>query len=173
MKTLKYLIVLAFLISLTGCDKNDDEKNINPDVDTYIRLLKSNQYDSPNLPSFTYRDIPALLHYRKDTHIISDFPRNPISSFFGSECRLGVYVLWTIEAIRAESTNSDYLTMGFPSQNPVLALKASDEPAVVSDNLSHTIAAEAYYDWWTNNEDSNYDDFKNIDPLENTDYRWH
>src|SRR5690554_1529106 len=125
MKALKNLIILAFLISLTGCDKNDDERTINPNVETYIKLLKSGQYDSSKLPSFTYRDIPTLLQYRNDTHIITDFPRNPISSFYGPECRLGVYALWTIEAIRAESTNSDYLISRFPSQNPVLALKTS------------------------------------------------
>ena len=49
----------------------------------------------------------------------------------------------------------------------------SVELSFVSDNLSHTMAAKAYFDWWENNKDKKFDDFKNIDPLENTDYKWH
>lgn len=63
--------------------------------------------------------------------------------------------------------------MGFPSQNPVLALKASDQLEMVFDEASHAAAAKAYYDWWANNQDENYADFKAIDPLENTGYGWH
>jgi hypothetical protein len=143
------------------------------DVETYIELLKTNQYDSLNLPSFTYMDISALLQYRNETQIITNFPHNPISSLYGPECKLGMYILWTIESIRAVSINSEYLIMRFPSQNPILALRVSDELNLVSDNASHTIAADAYFDWWENNKNKDFDDFKNIDPLEDVDYRWH
>ncbi len=173
MNTLKHLIYLIFLISLISCDKNDDKEITNLDVETYIELLKSNQYDSLNLPSFTYNDIPALLQYRNENQIISNFPHNPISSLWGPECKLGMYVLWTIESIRAVSINSEYLIMRFPSQNPILALRNSVELELISDDASHTIAANAYYDWWENNKNKDFDDFKNVDPLENTDYRWH
>ena len=63
--------------------------------------------------------------------------------------------------------------MRFPSQNPLLTLRNSVELSLVSDNVSHSIAAKAYYDWWETNKNKNFDDFKNIDPLADTDYKWH
>ncbi|MDX9696494.1 MAG: DUF4943 family protein [Bacteroidales bacterium] len=171
MKALQHIILPVFIIGLMACDKNHQEATENLDVETYIDLLKSNQYDSLNLPEFTYNDIPELLQYRNENQLITDFPHNPISSLWESECKLGIYVLWTIESIRAVSINSEYLIMRFPSQNPVL--KDSDGLELVSDSISHKIAADAYYDWWENNKDKDFDDFKNIDPLENTGYGWH
>lgn len=173
MKALKFLSILIFLFSLISCEKKDNDEIKDLDVETYIELLKSNQYDSLYLPTFTYRDIPALLQYRNENQIITNFPRNPISSFYEPECKLGMYVLWTIESIRAVSIESEYLIMRFPSQNPILALRNAVELNLVSDNLSHTIAAQAYYVWWENNKDRKFDDFKSLDPLENTDYKWH
>ncbi|HEX3006167.1 MAG TPA: DUF4943 family protein [Bacteroidales bacterium] len=173
MKALKYLFVLISLISLISCDKKDNEGTNNLDVKTYIELLRSNKYDSINLPSFTYKDIPALLQYRNETQIISNFPHNPISSLYRPECKLGMYVLWTIESIRAVSINSKYLIQRFPSQNPILANRNSVELSLVSDDLSQAIAAKAYFDWWENNKNKKFDDFKNIDPLGNTNYKWH
>lgn len=173
MKTFKYLIFLTTIICLVNCEKNELEKPATLNVQTYIALLKSNRYDSLYLPSFTYKDISALLQYRNETQIITNFPHNPISSLYAPECKLGMYVLWTIESIRAVSINSKYLIMRFPSQNPILAIKSSKELVLVSGEISHTIAAKAYYDWWENNKNKDYDDFKNVDPLEATDYRWH
>jgi hypothetical protein len=173
MKTLKYLFLLIALISLIDCNKSDNEETNNLDVKTYIDLLKSNQYDSLNLPSFTYKDIPALLQYRNETQIITNFPHNPISSLYGPDCKLGMYVLWTIESIRAVSINSEYLILRFHSQNPILVLRTSVELELVSDTISHTIASKVYNDWWENNKKKDFDDFKNIDPLEDTDYKWH
>ena len=173
MKTLNFLIILISLVGLMSCDKNNDKEISNLNVDSYIELLKSGKYDSLNLPAFTYNDIPALLEYRNETQIISDFPHNGISSLYAPECKLGMYVLWTIESIRAVAINSEYLIMRFPSQNPILALKDSDELDLVYDNVSHEIAAKAYFDWWENNKYRDFDAFKDIDPLIETDYKWH
>ena len=173
MKTLNFLIILISLVGLINCDKNDDKEISNLNVDSYIELLKSNKYDSLNLPAFTYNDIPALLEYRNEKQIISNFPHNGISSLYAPECKLGMYVLWTIESIRAVAINSEYLIMRFPSQNPILALKDSDELDLVYDNVSHEIAAKAYFDWWENNKNMDFDEFKDINPLTETDYRWH
>jgi len=173
MKTILYLFLLIFLSGFTSCEEKDKEEISGIDVETYITLLKSNQYDFNNLPSFTDKDIPVLLQYRNESQLITNFPHNPISSLYEPECKLGVYVLWTIESIRAVSVNNDRLIMGFPSQNPILALRNADELSLVSDELSHTAAAKAYFDWWENNKHRDFDDFKNIDPLETTDYRWH
>ena len=175
MKTLNFLIITVLLTTLISCNKNDTEEYVlpNPTVEKYIELLKLNQYDSVNLPAFTYMDIPALLKYRNENQIITNFPHNPISSLWGPECKLGMYVLWTIESIRAVSINYEYLIMRFPSQNPILALRASSELSLVYSDESHQTAAKAYFDWWENNKGKSFDEFKYIDPLQTTAYRWH
>ncbi len=173
MKTLKFLIILISLIGFISCDKNNDQEISNINVDSYIKLLKSNKYDSLNLPEFTYNDISSLLEYRNETEIIRDFPYNGISSLYAPECKLGMYVLWTIESIRAVAIDSEYLIMRFPSQNPILSLRDSEELNLVYDNQSHEIAAKAYFDWWENNNHKDFEEFKNVDPLTETYYKWH
>jgi len=44
---------------------------------------------------------------------------------------------------------------------------------LVDDNLSLEIAAKAYSDWWENNKQKDFNDFKSIDPLAGTSYKWH
>jgi hypothetical protein len=171
MKTLKTFILLIAFVGLISCDDNKEISNVT--VDKYVELLKANQYDSINLPAFTYNDIPTLLKYRNDTQVITNFPHNGISSLYAPNCTLGMYVLWTIESIRAVSINSKYLIMRFPSQNPILALRDSVDLMLVNDDTSHKIAAKAYFDWWENNKQKNFGEFKHIDPLLETKYRWH
>ena len=160
-------IMLAALFGLIGCEKQGD----NFDVETYINQLKSNSYEAYELPAFTSSDIPALLNYRNETMVISNFPHNGISSLWATECKLGMYVLWTIESIRAVEIESIYLIGRFPSQNPILALRASTELKLVHDDESQTVAAKAYYDWW--HSVHIFKDKMKIDPLKETDYRWH
>ncbi len=161
------LNLLIALFGLIGCEKQGS----NPEVQTYINQLKSNSYKASELPAFKPSDIPALLEYRNSTIVITNFPHNGISSLWGPDCKLGMYVLWTIESIRAVEINSKYLIGRFPSQNPILALRASQELELVYDTKSQNEAAKAYYDWWY----SSYVliDKMNIDPLKDTDYRWH
>lgn len=173
LKSLKYPLLLIFLISLISCDKNESVTTNSLDVKTYIELLKSGQYDSIYLPVFTYKDIPDLLEYRNETQIITKFPHNPVSSLYAPECKLGMYVLWTIESIRAGSVNDARRIMRFPSLNPILRLRNSPELNLIYDDISRTVAAKAYYDWWTDNKNKNFEDFNSIDPLENTAYEWH
>jgi hypothetical protein len=161
------LFMLTALLGIIGCEKQVD----NPDVETYINQLKTNSYEAFELPAFMPSDIPALLNYRNETMVISDFPHNGISSLWAPECKLGMYVLWTIESIRAVEIESIYLIGRFPSQNPILALRASQELNLVYDTKSHEEAAKAYYDWWYSSYILN--DKMNIDPLKDTDYRWH
>lgn len=84
-----------------------------------------------------------------------------------------MYVLWTIESIRAVAINSERLIMRFPSQNAILALKDSAVLSLVNDSISHEIAAKSYFDWWENNKQKNFSEFKNSDPLAGTNYKWH
>jgi len=171
MKTLKTFILLVAFAGLVSCNDNKEISNLT--VDRYVELLKANQYDSINLPAFTFNDIAALLKYRNETQIITNFPHNAISSFYEPDCKLGMYILWTIESIRAVAVDSKYLVMRFPSQNPILALRDSTGFNLVHDDTSHEIAAKAYYDWWENNKQKNFNEFKNIDPLTGTKYKWH
>jgi hypothetical protein len=165
-------IVWGFLILLSCKDENHDPVN-NLNVSKYIEALKSNQYHEDQLPEFIAEDIPALLEYRNETRIITDFPRNPISSYYRSECSLGLYVLWTIESIRARSINSEFLLMGFPSQNPILELKEAEGSEFVSAELSQEPVAKAYFDWWESNKSKDFEEFKHMDPLEALNFRWH
>ena len=137
--TIKFLLLVVFA-AIYGCERKAD----NEEVKTYIESLLSGEYVSYELPVFTATDIPDLLNYRDVTTIITKFPRNPISSYYQSECRLGVYVLWTIESIRkVESGNSD-LIMRLPSQNSVLALRETHEFMPVTDEQSNRAASEAF-----------------------------
>ena len=172
MRTIKSFFLIA-LIGLISCEKESANLSSRISVENYIELLKSNQYDSLNLPEFDYTDIPVLLKYRNETQLISNFPHNPISSLYAPECKLGMYVLWTIESIRAVSIDSEYLIMRFPSQNPILAKRDSETLDLVYDNTSHEVAAESYFDWWENNKEKDFNEFKHIDPLNNSNYKWH
>ena len=165
---LSFLIALIIGIIHGSCERSEGSSL---DVETYITLLKSNQYDSADLPVLSYRDIPALLEYRNETQTITNYPHNPISSLFYPECSLGIYVLWTIESIRAVSIDNKYLIRRFPSQNPILSLRNSDELELVHTQESHDIAAQAYYNWW--HTDLIWDQLKCLDPLQETDFKWH
>jgi hypothetical protein len=174
MKIIKILILAGSLIGLLSCNKDELKEIEDVNVERYVELLKTNQYDYfIELPAFTYVDIPALLKYRNDTLIITNFPHNSISSLWGPDCKLGMYVLWTIESIRAVATDSEFLIGRFPSQNPILALRNAEELQLVFDDESHEVAAKAYFNWWEENKDKKFDEFKNIDPLLNTPYKWH
>lgn len=165
-------ILCGFLI-LSSCKDEDHDPESNLNVSQYIDALRSNQYNADKLPEFTAKDIPALLEYRNESHIITDFPRNPISSYYRSECSLGLYVLWTIESIRARSINSEFLLMGFPSQNPILELKEAEGSEFVSADQAQEPVAAAYFDWWESNKNKDFQEFHHIDPLEALDFRWH
>ena len=172
MKILKLIIVLVPLMISISCHKDDVEKIKNVNVDQYVEFLKSGKYDSVDLPVFTYLDIPALLAYRNEAQKITNFPRNGISSYYQKDCTLGLYILWTIESIRAVATDSKYLIGRFPSQNPLLE-KSDYSELFLDTNESHEIASKAYYDWWVSNSRKDFNVFKNIDPLKNTVYKWH
>lgn len=172
MKPLKILVICFSLFSIIGCVKNESEDLNNLEVEKYVELLKKGEYDSRELPNFTYKDIPTLLDFRNETQIITDFPHNLISSLYGPNCELGMYVLWTIESIRAVAIDSEYLIGRFPSQNPFVQ-KREDWSDVERGVEIQKIISNAYFDWWEENRDKEFDDFKNIDPLLTTEYRWH
>lgn len=175
MKTIKILILIGFLAGLLSCSKNDTEETNNPDVETYIELLKANQYTSLRLPEFSSSDIPALLQYTNDFSVVNNFPSNPISSYAepDPDYRLSVLVLWTIESIRLAATDNK-LVLGFPSQNPFVQTKSVPIEWITNhDDEIYATIRQAYSDWWNENKHKQFSSFCNIDPLIETDYRWH
>lgn len=168
MKNTPFLILIMITLCLISCEKQNAN---NFDVENYINLLKSGKYEEFELPAFTSLDIPALLEYRNDTLTITDFPHNGISSLYAPECKLGMYVLWTIESIRAVDIQSEYLIGRFPSQNPILKLKNVEGLSLARDSKSHTESAKAYNDWWWTK--LILESKMEIDPLESTNYAWH
>ncbi|XOV93291.1 MAG: DUF4943 family protein [Bacteroidota bacterium] len=174
MRTSKIFVILILLFILSGCNKDQEEieTTVDLDVTTYVELLKAGSYDSLELPGFTYQHIPALLEYRDEKELIRNFPVNGISSLLQYECRLGMYVLWTIESIRAVAIDSKFLIGRFPSQNPIVE-KIGVPFEMTGGDEAHEIVSEAYYNWWVNNGDKNFSEFKGIDPLTESGYQWH
>ena len=173
MKTLKLLFVLIPVVVFFSCDKQKDSQL---DVEQYVKLLKSNKYESSGFPTFTLEDIDELIKYRNENDMITIYPRNPISSFYQGECKLGIYILWTIEAIRTGSVNSESWIGCFPSQNSILRLRDFSEGLVfVDDEEAHQTASNAYYTWWTLRgiTGASFGAWLNIDPLRDTKYAWH
>ena len=145
-------------------------KQNKPEVENYVALLKSGQYDSFDLPEFNSSDIPTLLKYANDTTSITKFPRSGISSFMQKECSLGMVVLWTIESIRAVEIQSEHLIERFPSQNAFLQLRVPPFDWVF-DDVSQMVAAKAYNEWWHSHH--LFKDRMKTDPLKDTPYKWH
>lgn len=167
---------MVFSICLFSCDKSESQDLDNIDVEKYIELLKSNKYDFLGIPAFSSNDIESLLEYRNDNTIINRFPTNLISSYapVEPEYTIRVLVLWTIESIRVSSFNSENLMGEFPSQNPFLQTRKSPPEWVLDYNSeAYNVLSQVYYDWWENNKDKDFSEFKEIDPLSNTEYRWH
>ena len=163
----KFIILITFL-GIEACQK---QENYDLEVEVYINQLKTNEYDSYELPDFNSKHISKLLDFGNDTILITNFPLSGVSSTGMSECKLGMYVLWNIESIRRTiSNNSKNLVARFPSQLPVIWLR--DNPGgPIYDEIIHLEAVKIYYDWWHAKHI-----FKNkmeIDPLENTNYMWH
>ena len=174
MKTLKLFIVLIPLLAFLSCEEKENKQTKEEiEVEKYVNALKTNQYDDKDLPAFTDKHIDALLKYRNEKDIITKYPRNPISSFYQAECELGVYVLWTIESIRAVVVNSEFLIGIFPSQNPILNLRDSEFLPIPYNSEAYQILSNVYYTWWTSNKDKTLIETMEINPLENTIYKWH
>ena len=173
MKTLKLLFILIPFVVFFSCEKKEDRQL---DVEQYVKSLKSNTCESSGFPAFTLGDIDELIKYRNENDMITIYPRNPISSFYQEECKLGIYILWTIEAIRTGSVNSESWIGCFPSQNSILRLRDFSEGLIFVDNEeANQTASNSYYTWWTLRSitGASFSAWLNIDPLEDTKYAWH
>ena len=164
-------IIFGTLLLTLLCFSCEKTEYVEYDVDEYIQQLHNGKYDSYELPEFTTKHISGLLEYRNDTTIINNFPHNPISSLWLEECRLGIFVLWTIESIRVVEIQSDSLYGRFPSLNPYINITNPDLMMPYIPSTAHKITADAYYDWW--HDDSVLEIKLERDPLTQTPYSWH
>ncbi len=172
MKVLKLLFICFTLSYILGCDNKESEDVKNLNVAEYVSQLKEGTYKSTDLPEFSPKDIPSLLAYRNEVIKIRNFPHNAISSLYMPECSLGMYILWTIESIRAVAISGDNLVGRFPSQNPIVQQRKAPFDLKSGIEIQKEIA-QKYYKWWEENKHKNFDKFKHIDPLANTKYQWH
>lgn len=163
---MKLKLVLLLVLGLSACKQDLIDKEPGKAVEEFVRQLKNGSYKEYSLPEFESRHIPELLKYSNDISIITQFPRNGVSSAWIPEVYLGTYILWNIEAVRARAINSKFLTPGgFPSLNPYLA-ERTPGGTIINLKEAQKVASDAYHSWWKKGGISEGD------PLEGTDYEW-
>lgn len=173
MKTAIQALSLCLLLCLISCQEDDVQAN-QSEVDRYIARLQSGDYNEIELPPLTAEAIPALLKYRNDTTRITSFPRNPLSSLYNPDCTLGMYVLWTIESIRLTYLQQENMMPGrFPSLNPMLARRGTDELEWLDRVTAQQMAASLYQIWWQHAQHMDLTVHMQIDPLAESDFYWH
>ncbi len=162
---MKYFFHFILLGVITfSCSIAKEQRNA---VDLFIDDLKDQKTRVLEVPEFTKEDIDDLLSYRNDDELITEFPRNLLSSFYQEEVSIGMYVLWIIESVRiTENENLD--AFKFASLNPRVAELPSGNILNQVDVLPEV--ANAYDEWWNSTED--LEDKLNIDPLNTLVYFW-
>lgn len=151
-KTIDHSQALKFLFELKDCDPQ-----------TKPFLLK--------LPDFNRAEISYLIDYVNDMDFLGCVSFNSISSFYQSECTLGVYAMWMIEYIRLKEINTT-LQSGFPSQNPILQ-EINSSQFEPTNSKFQSRAAAAYIKWWHENTSLPLQAKLAINPLDGTGLRWH
>lgn len=169
MKTISAFILAS--VVLVSCGKI--ETNEASRVDKFVQELKQNEYTDAFLPQFVPEEIPYLLEYADDFREIDRFPVNLYSSFYPQSFRLGECLLWTIESIRISHGNSDKFS-SFPSLVPI-AIEVSTRNEYASMEVSEDELYEIfqlYLNWWNDNKERPFEDFRGIDPLDGYNYDW-
>ena len=163
---MKFLLFCA-VVSFYFVSCNDQNRNLS-EVENFVETLKENKAEGFEAPDFNVDHISELLNFRNEQMIISNFPRNPVSSFYLEEVAIGIYILWTIESIRMEAINDPDFHL-YASLNPkIVQLNTGGEMIDQSNILP--VAAEAYFEWWNSN--LSIEEKLQISPLENLDLIW-
>lgn len=149
---------------LVSCKKQNTDLS---KVETFIEMLKANKSDRFEPNDFISDDISELLNYINEQERISNFPRNPLSSFYVEEVPLGLYVLWTIESIRLDEIDDPEFFL-FASLNPRIA--RSNTAAEIDQNAILPNVAAAYDEWW--NSKLSLEEKLEINPLAELDLIW-
>ncbi len=172
MKTILSIVVLSAAICCTKAQESASFTSPEINAQEYITLLKSGTYKEQYLllPEFSPEQIPELLTFVDDNTVITGFPSNPLSSYAQNECKLGIYVLWTIESIRMAHQTDKY---NFPSQNPCWQSKEAVPFRKIDDEKSHALVAHHYREWWEGSAAHDFEQGKQKDPLAELPIRWH
>jgi hypothetical protein len=175
---MKKLFILTIIIALccSGCTKQYI-KHLGPDfdeyltVEEYINFLADDKYEHTFIPALGPDDISYLLEFSRSELMLENFPRNPVSSFAQSECKLGFVALWTIESIRKSYGIEDIDKYDrFPSSNSVLVDR--DSFSVHTEDSILQLCADHYQEWWDRHNLADFNKYRFIDPLEGTNLRW-
>lgn len=148
-----FLMLCATLLMLTVCTGCSDETldYNNPDVDLFVKQLKSGNYTTKSpkgfveVPIFSEKDIPALLRYAEDMTVIPSFPLPPVSAYFSGKIRLGECVLWIVESVRL----GNYASLGCKM---VRANAVNYEGIYFLTDEEVLDAAARYRRWWENRQ---------------------
>lgn len=139
-------------------------------VDTLMAILTANNYKS-GMPLLEWEDIPKLLEYGNNTTLITNFPKNPISSYMMKNCYVGIISLWLIESIRTGIIHEKQYPFNYPSQNPILINK--DSYGLILNNTEELNEAYNYYKvWWESVRNMSKEEACKIDPLGNAELVW-
>ena len=175
MKAFKILSLFSILLSLSACNQmGSNFRADNEAVDEYIASLKSGSLEFTNFfhfHNFTENDISALIEYLDDRTVISNFPRNPISSLYLGESEVRIIVMWIIESIRI-SDPEDHVFERYPSQNPLLYDKEAESFINSYESDAYNVAAKAYKKWGNKVTSYNWNTSRKTDPLKDTNYSW-
>jgi len=169
------IFLFIILMLLINC-QDPNLENETYTVEEYVNDLTNNSYHSSVLPEFSPNQIPELLSYCQSTNYLYIFPTNPLSSYYQDQCKLGFLMLWTVESIRLSyglELNSQMDR--YPSQNPIIEYLDSVKMTYVMDQSDDCLnkVAENYSVWWSANSHQNFSRLRLINPLENTNYKWH
>jgi hypothetical protein len=167
---LKMNIIFLNIITIAVFLSCSKEEQVKTEVEIFIKQVKNNEYIADSLPKFSPNEIPTLLNVANDFSLIAVFPINPVSSYAPTRLTVGECLLWTVEHIRLHF--GAYSTcVGFPSFVPELR----DITNINSINLNKEQLNEVYNlycGWWNDNKSKDFENYRNINPLENSKYRW-
>lgn len=173
MKNVIRILLVGFFL-FTGC-KGDEVNFDNPDPETFVKQIKSGNYNTKSpfgfveVPVFAKKDIPELITHVKDMSHVASFPVN-VGSVYGpyANYRLGECVLWTIESARVGRYASFGCKLIHKNVNKHL------QYAFLTDSEVKKVA-DLYIKWWervmSRPDYAQTDPFQE-NPLEGSEYCW-
>lgn len=157
------ICVIAFLL-LLSCDRQEAAPSV---VEIFIKNLKEDKAETMETTELSSENISELLTHSDDEQNIYNFTRNPLSSFYLVEVKLGMYVLWTIESIRMKEIDDPRFYL-YASLNPRIISASSGE--LVDQDVILPDVSKAYFEWW--NSSLLLEEKLQINPLDGLDLSW-
>ncbi|MFT4536549.1 MAG: hypothetical protein ACI9P5_003925 [Saprospiraceae bacterium] len=157
-------IYVTIFLLLLSCNKQKSDLSV---VETFIKTLKEDKTETIETIDLSSENISELLTHRNDKQNISNFKRNPLSSFYLDEVILGMYILWTIESIRMKEIDGPGYYL-YASLNPRRINVSSGE--LVDQDIILSEVAKAYFEWWNSN--LLLEEKLQINPLDSLDLSW-